>query len=50
MDQSSLGKPRSMDSEVGIDIEESTIADIDVAIEPVEPDLEDPEDDIRCQR
>ena len=39
MDQSSLGKPRSLDSEVVIDSEESTIADIDVAIEP---DLEDP--------
>ena len=42
MDQSSLGKPRSLDSEVVIDVEESTIVDIDVAIEP---DLEDPEDE-----
>ena len=42
MDQSSLGKPRSLDSEVVIDVEEATIADIDVAIEP---DLEDPEDE-----
>ena len=42
MDQSSLGKPRSLDSEVVINIEESAIADIDVAIEP---DLEDPEDE-----
>ena len=33
MDQSSLGKPRSLDSEVVIDVEESTVADIDVAIE-----------------
>ena len=41
MDQSSLGKPRSLDSQVIIDIEE-TIADIDVA---VDPDLEDPEDE-----
>ena len=42
MDQSSLGKPRSLDSEVVIDVEETAIADIDVA---VEPDLEDPEDE-----
>ena len=42
VDQSSLGKPRSLDSEVVIDVEESTIVDIDVAIEP---DLEDPEDE-----
>ena len=42
MDQSSLGKPRSLGSEVVIDVEESTIVDIDVAIEP---DLEDPEDE-----
>ena len=42
MDQSSLGKPRSLDSEVVIDVEETTTADIDVA---VEPDLEDPEDE-----
>ena len=45
MDQSSLGKPRSLDSEVVIDVEESTIADIDVA---VEPDLEDPEDEAQA--
>ena len=45
MDQSSLGKPRSLDSEVVIDVEESTIADIDVAIEP---DLEDPEDEAQA--
>ena len=42
MDQSSLGKPRTLDSEVVIDIaEEENIADIDVA---VEPELEEPED------
>ena len=45
MDQSSLGKPRSLDSEVVIDVEEETIADIDVAIEP---DLEDPEDEAQA--
>ena len=45
MDQSSLGKPRSLDSEVVVDVEESTIADIDVAIEP---DLEDPEDEAQA--
>ena len=45
MDQSSLGKPRSLDSEVVIDVEEETVTDIDVAIEP---DLEDPEDEAQA--
>ena len=42
MDQSSLGKPRALDSEVVIDIAEENIADIDVA---VEPDFEEQEDE-----
>ena len=45
MDQSSLGKPRAVDSEVVIDIVEEDIADIDVA---VEPDLEEPEDEVQA--
>ena len=46
MDQSILGKPRALDSEVVIDIaEEENIADIDVA---VEPELEEPEDEAQA--
>ena len=45
MDQSSLGKPRSLDSEVVIDVADENIADIDVAIEP---EFEEPEDETQA--
>ena len=45
MDQSSLGKPRSLDSEIVIEISEENIADIDVA---VQPEIEEPQDEARA--
>ena len=45
MDQSSLGKPRALDSAIVIDIAEESIADIDVV---VEPEFEEPEDEARA--
>ena len=42
MDQSSLGKPRTLDSEVVIEIEEEGVEEINVG---VEPDVEEPEGD-----